>query len=375
MPGVYIHIPFCKTRCTYCNFSFVVNYPEALPARYARAVAEEIRQFSGPPAIEIDSIYFGGGTPSNVPVAQTEGLLAACRRRFRWSEESEIAIEINPDTLTEEKARLYRAAGINRASLGAQSFTDPELAAVGRSHTGKQIGQAYHGLRRAEFSNINLDLMIGLPGQTWTSWRDTLRRTEDLHPEHISIYMLELEPETRLGRDAAQGRVILPDDAFITEAYLETIDRLAVTGYRHYEISNFAQPGKASRHNLKYWADAPYYGFGASSHAYFGSVRYRNEPDPERYIRQIEETGSGMVEQIPISPERHFREAFYLRLRRIEGVDLDAFTHAFGPDIRETHGTAIERLIEAGLLVLVDGHLRLTRSGLVLSNEVFQEFL
>lgn len=374
-PGLYIHIPFCKTRCTYCNFSFVINYPKALPARYTTALIREIECFNHPPISVIDSVYFGGGTPSNIPAERIGEIMEACRRSLPIAEQSEITLEINPDTIDAEKAQAYQRLGVNRASLGAQSFTDAELRSVGRSHRAEQISEAFRLLRQEGFDNISMDLMIGLPGQTGTSWTDSLDHVRALHPEHVSIYMLELDAETRLGKDFYRGKTRLPDDEFITEAYLDAIGRLSRDGYEHYEISNFAQPGKASRHNLKYWMDVPYYGFGASSHAYFGGVRYRNEPDLEPYIQRVEQTNCGVVESTILTPERHFQEAFYLRLRRREGVDMDAFRIAYGRDLAETHGPAIARLIDAGLLTFEGPRLKLTTRGLVLSNEVFEEFL
>ncbi|MBI1746020.1 MAG: radical SAM family heme chaperone HemW [Acidobacteria bacterium] len=373
--GIYIHIPFCKTKCSYCNFSFVINYPKTLPERYTSALIREIASCSDPPLETVDTIYLGGGTPSNVTAEIIDRILSACRAQFQIAEDSEITIEINPDTITPEKARQYRKLGVNRASLGAQSFNDAELRAVGRSHRANHILQAFEILRAEDFGNISLDLIIGLPRQTQDSWLNSLLQLRKLHPEHVSLYMLDLDRETRLGKDFDRGRTQLPDDELTSACFIDAISQLASDHYDHYEISNLALAGWESRHNLKYWMDAPYYGFGASSHSYVDGLRFKVEPDPERYIEQINLTGSAVVERTALSRERMRNEAFYLRLRRTEGVDLEAFDRIYHGSITDAHAEAIVRLTDAGLLIKEGGRLRLTPRGILLSNEVFQEFL
>lgn len=373
-PGIYIHVPFCKTKCTYCNFNFVINYPKSLPKRYYDALLKEIECFKEK-ATEVDSIYFGGGTPSIVPAEHIQTILARCRDRFDVLEVSEITLEINPGTLTPEKARAYRRMGVNRASLGVQAFNDAQLRSVGRDHTTLEAIQSYALLRKQGFENINIDLILGLPGQSDASWTTNLETVRRLRPNHVSIYVLELDPDTRLGQDVYAGKTKLAEDEFVVDGYYQTIDYLAAEGYEHYEISNFSLPGCASRHNLKYWSDVPYYGFGAGSHSYLKGFRYHNERNLERYIQLIETKGNARVESIPINRERNLQEAVYLGLRTVCGIDVEKFQDRYHTNVLEKYAAPISKMVEMGLLTHEHNHLRLTRKGFILSNEVFQEFI
>jgi oxygen-independent coproporphyrinogen-3 oxidase len=375
LPGVYIHIPFCRTKCTYCAF-LSGDYEEGLSARYIEALEREIEtagRLDGRPPV--DTIYFGGGTPSLIPASELVRLLEAVRRVFDVVAGSEITVEMNPGTLTPDKLAAYRAAGVNRASVGVQSFDDAELTAIGRVHDAAEARRAVAILREAGFDNISLDLIAGLPDQSLDVWQHSVESAIALEPDHLSLYVLEVHPGTKLAHDVDAGRTSRPDDDLAVEAYFWMVDRLDAAGFGQYEISNFARrlPGggdRRSRHNEKYWLDVPYYGFGAGAHGYTGSARTANV----RSIRGYADRGAE-PERTVLSPRERAAEAIFLGLRRLEGIDLGAFAARYGVRILEEHGTGLEPLFDAGLVEVASGRLRLTRTGLVLSNEVFAAFV
>jgi oxygen-independent coproporphyrinogen-3 oxidase len=378
-PGVYIHIPFCRTKCTYCAF-VSGDFDESLAARYLPALEREIVEAGardGHPSI--DSVFFGGGTPSLIPEQDLVRVLDAVRSAFDVSTDAEITVEMNPGTLTPAKLDAYRRAGINRASVGVQSFDDAELLSIGRVHTADDAGRAVEMLRHAGFENVSLDLIAGLPNQSRDVWRRNLDCAIALLPDHLSLYLLELHPGTRLARDVDAGRIARPDDDLAAEMYFEMVDVLDTNGFVHYEISNFAASRHGadcrSRHNEKYWLDAPYYGFGVSAHAYTRGERRSNSRNIAAYADAIEQTGSAVVEHHVLELRERAGEAAFLGLRRLEGIDLAAFSVRYGLELLTAFSDGLERVLEAGLLVCEGGRLRLTRRGLVLSNEVFQAFL
>jgi len=384
LPGIYIHIPFCRTKCTYCAFNSG-DFDEGLAAEYLGALKLEIastgqRLSASGNELTIDTLYFGGGTPSILPGHQLASLIETCRENFRFAPDAEITVEINPGTLTGEKLEAYRAAGVNRASLGVQSFLDAELESIGRVHTADQARAAVGELRQSGFSNISIDLIAGLPYQSKENWSYNLSEAIKLRPEHLSAYLLEIHSGTTLYNQVKRGLVKPIDEELAVEMYFELIDRLQGAGYEHYEISNFALKRSdncsyRSRHNTKYWTDAPYYGFGVSAHSYDGRWRYWNVAPWRRYIELIHRNGRAVAERIEVTEESRYQEAAFLRLRLMDGIQLSDFRSHYGVDLLERYGKEIEHLSEAGLVELGEDKLRLSRQGLVLSNEVFSVFV
>lgn len=369
--GVYVHIPFCVTRCSYCDFA-TTRYRREFAERYVRAVVREIESFPLDVSLEVDSLYFGGGTPSTLEPEQIERLIAAVRARFRLLAGAEVTMEIDPATADRQRLSAYRWLGVSRASVGAQTFDDEELARLRRAHKAADTIALIADLRAAGFAEINLDLIAGLPGQALAAWRRDLDRAIELRPEHMSLYLLEVHERTPLARQIASGARPAPDEDAAAQMYAFMIERLEEAGYEHYEISNFCLPGCRARHNLKYWTGAPVYGFGCSAHSFDGHKRrWSNERTTERYMQMVEERGQAVVEWFELDDEAARAEALFLGLRLMSGFDLRAYAARFGRDVLRERADEIARLREAGLIELEDHHLRLTDKGAVLSNEVF----
>ncbi|MCS6817889.1 MAG: radical SAM family heme chaperone HemW [Blastocatellia bacterium] len=375
--GIYVHIPFCPYKCSYCDFDSGV-YPESLIAAYLAALKQEIGRTSALLAGEeafVDTIYFGGGTPSLLDPERLGDLLWTLRRSFLVHTGAEITIEANPGTLTAQKARALRQLGVNRVSLGAQTFSEDELRVLGRHHTVEHVVESIALLREAGIENVNLDLILGIPGQDLASWKRTMEHVFALRPAHISVYLLEVHEETPLAAQLARGVLVEPDEALTVQMYDWFLDRAEAEGYEHYEISNFCRPGFASRHNLKYWSDEPYLGFGCSAHSYDFRERRWNLATPRAYVEAMRERGEAVAGRIPMTESRRIEEALMLGLRRCAGVDLNAFRERYGVDVLERYGAQLAPLEDAGLIEISDGVLRLTRKGFVLANEVFAVFV
>ncbi|MEP6705891.1 MAG: radical SAM family heme chaperone HemW [Pyrinomonadaceae bacterium] len=370
--GVYIHIPFCRSRCSYCDFATGM-YESSLAERYVQALAKEIRSFTNAADNpETDTVYFGGGTPSLLLPAQVETIVNAIGKRFKIESEAELTMEMNPGELTLDVLREFRGLGINRASFGAQTFDDRELKHLGRTHTAADITQTFRDLREAGFANINFDLIAGLPGQTLEAWIRNLDGALRLRPEHLSLYLLEVHEGTPLADQIKRGTQPKPDDDLAAEMYRALVQRVCAAGYQHYEISNFCLPGYESRHNTKYWTGAPYYGFGCSAHSYDGRARrWANQRDAARYLELIESGQSPVVETIDLSEDDKRAESIFLGMRLLSGISLNDYRRRFGADLRDDHAGDIDRLNEAGLIELDNDLLRLTSTGALMSNEVF----
>ncbi len=412
--GIYIHIPFCRSRCSYCDFATGM-YESGAAETYVRALCREIsewREIEQPRPI--DTIYFGGGTPSLLAPAQIEVMLETVRSQFQidWSAsvplcpqatgtvalqsyalqseyclKPEITIEINPasiagnksglksqpvDELSGEKLRAFRRLGINRASFGAQTFDDRELKQLGRTHTAADIPSTLHELRQAGFENINFDLIAGLPGQTLARWKRNLDEALKLRPEHLSLYLLDVHEGTPLADQIQSGMRPKPDEDLAAQMYATMIETVCAAGYQHYEISNFSLPGFESRHNTKYWTGAPYYGFGNSAHSYDGvRRRWANERDAAKYVSAINRHESPIVERTSLNHDDRRSESIFLGLRLMSGIDLENYRARFGRDLRAQFNGELDRLREAGLIEFTDQRLRLTSRGALLSNEVF----
>lgn len=375
--GIYIHIPFCRARCSYCDFA-TGAYESTLADRYVLALSREIESFErANTAEEVDTIYFGGGTPSLLTPAQVARTLEAVRRRFRVRDDAEVTMEMNPGTVTPEVARAFRAEGVNRASFGAQTFDDRELRSLGRTHNADDTRRTFQTLRDSGFDNVSFDLIAGLPRQTLAAWERNLEEALALRPEHLSLYLLEVHEGTPLAAQIREGRYPLPDADLAAEMYRLMTQRTLEAGYEQYEISNFCTAGRESRHNMKYWTGAPYYGFGCSAHSFDGRAsRWSNERDVRAYVELIEKAGAAVVERVELDARGRSAEALFLGLRLLSrGVNLAEHRALFLRDVREEYAEDLARFDEAGLIKFEGDVLRLTPEGALLSNEVFSAFV
>ncbi|NLT66460.1 MAG: radical SAM family heme chaperone HemW [Acidobacteria bacterium] len=369
--GVYIHIPFCHSRCNYCHF-ISMDFRGAETRRYAAAVKREVADF--PDSGIADSLYFGGGTPSLLADC-IPGLIGTVREKFRFTDDCEISLEANPGTISARRLHLLRSAGVNRVSLGAQSFADAELTAIGRIHDSETILKSVAQLRAEGFSNINLDVMLGLPGQTEKSWTHNLEMVARLSVPHVSVYMLDLDDRCELHSLVESGSVKLPDDDLVSDLYLETIESLLRHGYLQYEISNFALPGFFCRHNLKYWRREPVYGFGLGSHSFDGHARYSNCPELGAYLEAVESGRSPVTWYEPVSAEQSLAETLFLGLRLTQGIDWGQLLDACGARRLARYEEALREIAAKGLAEWDGESVRLTASGMLVSNEIFQCFV
>lgn len=372
--GLYVHIPFCSSRCSYCDFATGL-YQSELAETYVRAVIEEIRssRYAGR---HVDTIYFGGGTPSLLEPSQLDRILSALFEHFQIEPTAEVTLEINPGSATPEKLREFRRLGVNRASFGAQTFDDAELAKLGRSHNAADTLRTFADLRSAGFTNVSFDLIAGLPGQTLEGWQRNVKQALELQPEHLSFYLLEVHSGTPLAEHIRRGLQPVPDDDLAGVMYRWMLDHASEAGYEHYEISNLCRPDFESRHNIKYWTAEPYYGFGCSAHSYDGKARrWSNHRDVLKYLSVVESGMSPVVEEQELSPTDVRAEALFLGMRLMRGVDVRQYRESFGVDLRDEHGEVLDRFCKAGLLEFDGDLIRLTRTGALLSNEVFAAFL
>lgn len=374
--SIYIHIPFCIRKCHYCDF---VSYPGRPPeemAAYCRALEREMDLVAGKwqpgPAA---TVYIGGGTPTLLPARNLEQVLDAVDRFFGRQPGAEVTVEANPGTVDDAKLRVLLAAGVNRLSLGVQSLDDDLLAAMGRIHRRRDVYEAFDQARRAGFSNINLDLIFGLPGQTLDGWRATLKEAIALQPEHIAAYSLQVEEGTPWGKLAAAGELPLPGEELELAMYQEARQMFAAVGYQQYEISNFARPGYQCRHNLTYWLNQPYLGLGAAAASYWRGRRWQNYSELHRYRHVLSRGRLPRAEIETLTPHQQMAETMFMGLRLMAGVDLEDFRQRFGVDAREVYARELAGLYRAGLVEEKDGHLRLTEKGLPLANEVFMQFV
>jgi oxygen-independent coproporphyrinogen-3 oxidase len=375
--GIYIHVPFCRSRCSYCDFA-TGAFETALAETYVGALAREVETFGlegAPP--EVDTVYFGGGTPSLLTPAQVARVLDAVRGRFAVDADAEVTLEMNPGTVTPEHLRGLREAGVNRASFGAQTFDDRELKRLGRTHTADDTRRTFEDLRAAGFDNVSFDLIAGLPRQTRAQWERNLDEALALRPEHLSLYLLEVHEGTPLAEQIRQGRYAPPDQDLAAEMYRSMVGRARAAGYEQYEISNFCLPGRESRHNLKYWTGAPFYGFGNSAHSFDGRrTRWSNERDARAYVKSVEEKGAAVVSREELDERGAGAEALFLGLRLLsKGVDLAEHRARYRRDVRADYAADLARFDEAGLVKMDGDVLRLTPDGALLSNEVFAAFV
>ena len=370
--GLYVHVPFCASICGYCNFNRGL-FDAPLVAAYVAAVAGEIRR--APAGLAADTIYFGGGTPSLLEPAEIGALVRACRERFEVADGAEVTLEANPETVSEASLAGCRREGVNRVSFGVQSFRDEELTRLGRAHTAARARAAFAEARRAGFDNVSLDLMLWLPGQTVAHLETSVDALLELDPEHASVYLLELYPNAPLRESMARAGWSLAPDDDAADMYVRVMERLEAAGFEQYEISNLAKPGRRSRHNLKYWTDGEWLGFGPGAHSTHRRVRWNNVTGTAEYTRRIQASETVVAVRRPLSAREALEEALFMGLRLSEGVSVAALREAHGVDIWATFGERLEPAVAAGLLVHEDGRLRLTRPGMLMANEVMGAFL
>jgi oxygen-independent coproporphyrinogen-3 oxidase len=359
--GVYLSYPFCAQKCTYCNFASGV-FPPAMAAHYVEALSAELRAHAW--QWTPDTLYLGGGTPGDLLPADLRRLLSLIPGR-PWTEAT---VEAAPGAITPERTQSWAACGINRVSLGAQSFVEKEVRRTGRKHSAQQVAEEVRILRDAGIVNFNIDLIAGLSGQTEATWRESLDCVERLAPPHVSVYMLEVDDESRLGKEmlsggARYGAAETPHEDQVAALYEIAVERLSAMGIPRYEISNFARPGFESRHNLKYWKLEPYAGFGADAHSFDGLTRTANPESLDQYL-----AWRAAPHAMPAEPADPRHERFFVGLRLMSGIRP-------APEEWLRFEQPIGRFLDAGLLETQDGVLRLTNRGVLLSNEVFQEFL
>lgn len=370
-------------------------YESVIAERYVSALCSEVNDWSEikSPSV-VDTIYFGGGTPSLLDTMQIARILESIKDRFEVGDSTEITLEINPgdggsSTVSNESsfgldaalARRYSrneslyqlcALGINRASFGAQTFDDRDLKQLGRTHSAADISMTFVQLRDAGFANINFDLIAGLPGQTLDGWKRNLKAALKLRPEHLSLYLLDVHEGTPLDDQIKSGMRPKPDDDLAGEMYTMMIEEVCAAGYEHYEISSFCLPGFESRHNTKYWSGAAYYGFGCSAHSYDGARRrWANERDAAKYVEMIGRNGSPIVERTNLTDQDARSESIFLGLRLMRGINLENYETRFGKNLRSEYNGELDRLVEAGLIEIDSQSLKLTERGALLSNEVF----
>ena len=385
--GLYVHIPFCATKCPYCDFNTYAGI-EGLMGPYLAALRSEIELWGevlGGPKLE--TVFFGGGTPSYLSAGSLDMLIDAIRGAFGLADDAEVTAEANPDDLHADKLASMLGAGINRLSIGVQSLDDGLLRMLGRRHSAREALNAFRAARDAGFDNVSIDLMYGLPDQTPEQWGATLDSALGLRPSHISMYCLTLEGGTPMERDAAAGRIPVPDGDLAADMYLAAEVKTAEAGFRHYEISNWAIAGRESRHNLVYWRNRAFLGVGPGAHSYLDGHRFHNIRSPREYIRRMgtgepqPQSGGRLFKGIPVveaaepvDRRLEMAETMMMGLRLDSGVDPGQFATRFGERPAYVYGEVIDELQDDGLLETAGGSFVLTPRGRLLGNEVFSRF-
>ena len=383
--GLYIHIPFCESKCSYCDFNTYARLEWLIPS-YIEALETEIRlwgdRLGHPPA---RTVFFGGGTPSWLPAEAISRVLGASRSAFPFPPDAEVTAEANPGDVTPERLERWMEMGINRISIGVQSFDDDLLKLLTRRHTAAEAAQAFGLAQRAGFQSVSIDLMYGLPTQSMAAWRDTLQQAVGLGPPHVSMYALTVEEGTPLWSEVRKGSIPKPDPDMAAEMYVAAEEMLGGAGYRHYEISNWARPGHECRHNLIYWRNEPFLGVGPGAHSYLGKERFWNIKSPTDYVNRLagplaqDERAPGespvIQERQPLGEAQELSETLILRLRLDDGVDPAWLAQRFGEDPVQPRLETLRRFEESGLLSRENGVFRLTSQGRLLSNEIFVKLL
>jgi len=364
--GLYIHIPFCKRKCLYCDFcSF--SGSENLMMDYSMSLAKEICDIG---ECKIKTIFIGGGTPTYLSCEAWE-IIGKSVKNLNKSRELEFTVEGNPGTLSYEKLKFLKSLGVNRLSIGLQAVQNDLLKRLGRIHTYEEFLEGYNMARAMGFKNINVDLMFGLPNQSLDDWKDTLNTIVKLNPEHISAYSLIIEEGTEFYQSFNEGRLLLPSEDEERDMYRFTLDYLKSKGYEHYEISNFSKPGKESRHNLLYWDLDEYIGCGAGAHSYVDGKRYSNENSIDKYINRAVNHADIHLNTLHDTME----EFMFMGLRKIEGISINKFNKKFKSNIFEVYGDVINKYLKTGLMSRDGDKIKLTDRGIEISNSVMCEFM
>jgi oxygen-independent coproporphyrinogen-3 oxidase len=397
MLGLYLHVPFCSAICNYCNFNRGL-FDGALKTRYVDALVTEIRHAGlkacasegsasfSPGAVQtfrsaghvtlcVDTIYFGGGTPSLLEPTEIARIIAACEEAFDVVPGREVTLEANPESVTEPRLAAYREAGVNRLSFGVQSFRDDELRRLSRLHSAERARAAYGEARGAGFDNISLDLMMWLPGQRVDDWLESIDAAAALAPEHLSMYLLEVYPNAPLKDEMARARWSQAPDDDAAAMYLTAMERLEGAGYEQYEISNVARAGRRSRHNMKYWTDGEWLGFGCGAHSTRDGVRWKNVSATEDYVARIEAGVETATDVRRLSVEERLGDALFTGLRLTDGVNLDAVRARYGVDVWQRYGASLETYVQEGCLRYDGSRISLTRRGMLLAHEVMVVFV
>jgi oxygen-independent coproporphyrinogen-3 oxidase len=379
MLGLYIHVPFCAAICNYCNFNRGL-FDADLKTRYVEALIKEISGAgragrAGRAGEAADTIYFGGGTPSLLEPAEVARIIAACDASFEVAADREVTLEANPETVTEARLAAFRNAGINRVSFGVQSFRDEELRRLSRLHNADRARAALGEARAAGFDNVSLDLMMWLPEQRVSEWLESVDAAITLAPEHLSLYLLEVYPNAPLKDDMARARWSQAPDDDAAAMYLTAMERLEAAGYTQYEISNVARAGRQSRHNVKYWTDGEWRGFGCGAHSTRSGVRWKNVSSTQEYVDRVARGQSTIVEERRMTPDEQLGDALFTGLRMADGIDLSAIEARYGVDIWRRYGADLEPFLEQGCLRREGTRLWLTRSGMLLAHEVMTVFV
>lgn len=377
--GIYVHIPFCKQKCYYCDFVSYANNEKKVE-EYIKVLKREIKEESkriDKEEYNIDTIYIGGGTPSFIEEKYISEILYEIKENYNVKKEAEITIEVNPGTINEEKLQEYKNIGINRLSIGLQSTKNELLRQIGRIHTYEEFLNSYNLARKVGFKNINIDLMLGLPNQTLQDLEESLNKVIYLKPEHISLYSLIIEENTRIEKMIEEKKLNLPDEELERKMYWETKKILEKNGYMHYEISNFAKKGYESKHNLNCWSQKEYIGFGLAAHSYFENKRYCNTNCIEEYCKNINDKNlnkNRIICEIQNEEERK-KEYMLLGLRKIEGIDIQEFKNKFVENPIYVFHNELEKLVEEELLEIDLNQIKLTNKGLDFANIVWEEFV
>ena len=383
--SLYVHIPFCATKCTYCAFNTYVDMHSLIPV-YLDALAREIEGVGEEAGnARAHTVFFGGGTPSLLLPDQIARILATIDSSYRLDVDAEITLEANPNDLTLPYLKMLRAAGVNRLSIGMQSASNEDLRLFDRRHDVASVIDSVGAARTAGFDNLSLDLIYGAPAQTLDRWDSTLDLALSLVPEHLSLYALTLESGTPMRAAVETGHLATPDDDLSADMYELASERLGAAGYAQYEISNWARSGYASRHNLQYWLNLPYLGFGPGAHGFAGGVRYSVVLSPARYIKALAGGGRSGY-RFPVSPavaeasdvgqEQEISETLMMGMRLTErGIIREEFRQRFGVDLLDLHGTALNRFQQQGLVEIDEDRIMLSTRGRLLSNIVLREFV
>ncbi|NLM11045.1 MAG: radical SAM family heme chaperone HemW [Clostridiaceae bacterium] len=373
--GIYIHIPFCIKKCNYCDFPSLPGMDDCFED-YTNAVCREIEKAASDHSNKLaDSVFFGGGTPSVLPARYISKIIDALSKGFKISENAEISIEVNPGTISQEKVMVYRELDFNRISIGFQSANNSLLKLMGRIHTKEMFEECVDRVKKCGFKNISADIIFGIPEQTMKDFQETVELALQKGVTHVSCYSLKLEEGTRWYELNEKGELPLVNEDLEREMYYWAINRLKDSGFIHYEISNFAKPGFQSQHNLKYWTDKPYLGFGAAAHSYMNNIRYSNIENPVEYIKRINEGKAAVDMSEPVGLDEKLSERFILGLRLIEGVNIKHLEKEFGNEAVQKYNEKINMLIKKNLICLEGDMLKLTNSGLDFANLVWLEFI